>query len=416
MVSHDQESGNFHREESGLAEYSPLMRPMSSRSAGSLCTCGVIGALAASWCVLDYWNRRVTDDLFNIGDIRMLDMSRTHELVQVVAPFNKFSYPLTLAFLQFVFMGLLFLCMYFATTQQRPSDLRGLSLTSDRRWPTLVVSHVFSTFWLQALMMPSQVMSLGFFAATRAIEIPAAAFLRMPVLGYRFGKKTAQTTALAFGASCLVYFSYAQLAGCMCILSGNGVALTGAAFWIVYALILAMPAANAVCQEAILFDPGMHPLLILALQNIFASLLFGPLLLIAHIAGWEDIGAAFQIILSYQEVFMLVLWLCAQIALMSVVSIMLIQVVDSFWAVALRPIRVVFWGITMLASFYMHSSLALSIASPHASFWSFVIFGGCGLAGAAIYTDRKEEDVPSTKGSSAKFSHGATKAASKPIA
>jgi hypothetical protein len=352
-----------------------------------------VAILAGSWCVLDFWNRRVSDDLFNIGDIRMLDMTHPHGgYAQVVAPFSKFSYPLTLAFLQFAFMGMLFLSMYFAITQQRPSDLRGLSLTSDKRWPALVGSHVFSTFWLQSLMMPSQVMSLGFFAATRAFEIPSVALLRPYALGQRFGKKTAQTTAFAFGASCLLYFSYAQLAGCVCILSGNGVALTGLAFWVVYALILAMPAANAVCQESIMLEPGMHPLLLLALQNIFASLLFTPILMVAHVVGWEDIGGAFQIILSHQEVFMLVMWLCAQIALTSIICIMLIQVVDSFWAIALRPIRVLFWGMTALANFYMSSGVALSIACPRSSFWSFVILCGTGLAAAAIYTDQKAQD------------------------
>jgi len=396
---HDQESGSFRREESRLTEDSPLLRPMPGQTAGGICTCGVVAILAASWCVLDFWNRKVSDDLFNIGNIRMLDMTNKHYThggySEVFAPFTKFAYPLTLAFLQFAFMGMLFLTMYFAVTQQRPADLRGLSLTSDKRWPALVGSHVFSTFWLQSLMMPHQVMSLGFFASTRAFEIPAAALLRPPVLGQRFGKKTAQTTAFAFGASCLMYFSYAQLAGCVCILSGNGVALTGLVFWIVYALILAMPATNAVCQEAIMMEPGMHPLLLLALQNIFATLLFAPILMVAHVVGWEDVGGGFQVIMSYQEVFMLVMWLCAQMALTSIICIMLIQVVDSFWAIALRPIRVVFWGMTALANFYMSSGLALSIACPRSSFWSFVILCGCGLAAAGIYTDQKaQDDVP----------------------
>jgi hypothetical protein len=394
MASHhrDQEVGGFfNREEATLAEDSPLLRPMSTTSAKQLCTCGVIAMLVMSWCVLDFWNRKVSDDLFNIGSLRMLDMTLSHEL-QVIAPFKKFSYPLTLAFLQFAFMGMAFLSMYFAVTQQRPSDLRGLNLTSDKRWPALVVSHVFSTFWLQSLMMPSQVMSLGFFAASRAAEIPAAALMRPAILGQRFGKKSSQTAAFAFAASCLLYYSYAQLAGCVCILSGNGVSLSGVAFWIVYLMILAMPAANAVCQEAIMVQSSVHPLLLLALQNIFSSLLFSPVLFISHLVGWEDIGAAFQTILSYQEVFMLVTWLCAQIALASVICIMLIHVVDSFWAIALRPIRVVFWGMIALINFYMSSGLALSVASPAQSFWSFMICCGCACAGAAIFTDRKAED------------------------
>jgi hypothetical protein len=387
-----QDSGNNRSGEQVLGEESPLLRPMSPSSTGSLCTCSVIAVLAMSWCVLDFWNRKMSEDLFSVGDIRMADMSHGNTVATVEAPFKPFTYPLTLAFLQFTFMGIIFLAMYLMVAQQHPSDLRGLNLTSDKRWPVMVVSHVFSTFWLQSLMMPSQVMSLGFFASTRAVEIPAAAVMRPPLLGDRIGKKTVQTTAFAFGASLLLYFSYAQMEGCVCILSGHGVVLTGLAFWIVYALLLAMPAVNAVCQEAILTNPGMHPLMILALQNIFASLLFGPVLMLSHLLGWEDVGAAFQVILSQREIYMLVLWLCAQIALTSVVTIVLIQAVDSFWAVALRPLRVVCWGMVAFMKFYLTSSLALSVASPHSSLWCFVLLCGCGLAAAAIYTDRKAED------------------------
>lgn len=349
-----------------------------------------------------------------MGDIRMFDISRSHDLMPNVTPFKTFAYPLTLAFLQFVFMGMVFLSTYFAVTQTRPSDLRGLVLSSDRRWPALVVSHVLSTFWLQSLMLPTQAMSLSFFASSRAFEIPAAALMRSPVLGQRLGKKTLQTTAFAFGASCLMYFSYAQLAGCVCILSGNGVALTGLAFWIVYALVLAMPATNAVYQEAIMINPGMHPLLILALQNIFAALLFGPVLLVSHFVGWEDIGGGFQIVLSNQAVFMFVMWLCAALSVTSLVNIMLIHIVDAFWAIALRPIRVVFWGMITLINFYMASDIALSIQSPRSSFWCLMILCGCGFAAMAIYMDRKDEDVVASDKTQGSVLHpGSTKTAAK---
>jgi len=377
-----------------FADESPLTRPMSQQTAGALCTCGVMTVLAVCWCILDFWNHKVSNDLFNIGGVRMVDSTQSPS--KVVAPFKGFSYPLTLAFLQFVFMGILFLGLWSATVQQRLADLRGLKLTSDKRWPSLVVSHVFSTFWLQALMMPTVAMSLGAFSASRAVEIPVAAALRSPALGAHLGRKTLQTTALACAAACTLYFAYAELAGCVCIMSGNGVALTGVAFWVVYGLILAMPACNAVCQEAIMLQLEIHPLLLLGLQNIFAAVLFCPVLIISHLIGWEDIGAAFQTIGAYQEVFMLVTWLCAQLALTSVVCIMLIQIADSFWAIALRSLRVMFWGLSMIMTFYMSNpSVPLSIASPRSSFWSFVICcGGC-LAAAAIYTDRKaEDDIP----------------------
>jgi len=398
-----------HRDEDSVfAEESPLLRPMSQPTAGALCTCGVVTVLAISWCILDFWNHKLSTDLFNIGDVRMMDVTQTHDIAPVVAPFKQFSFPLTLAFLQFVFMGVLFLGAHWALTQERATDLRSFKLTSDKRWPSLVVSHVFSTFWLQSLMMPTTIMSLGLFSASRAVEIPVAAALRPPVLGARFGKKTLQTTGLAFAAACTLYFAYAQLAGCVCILSGNGVALSGLVFWIIYGLILAMPAANAVCQEAILVQINMHPLLLLALQNIFAALIFGPILVISYIVGWEDVVAAFQMILTTQEVFMMVLWLCAQISLTSVVCIMLIQVADSFWAIALRALRVVFWAMTALMSFYLTGpGVALSIANPRSSFWSFVICSGAGLAAAAIYTDRKaEDDIVVEKGAASEKASG----------
>jgi len=388
-AQHDQESPGFAEESLPLLEIRRMH--MAQAKAAGLCTCGVVTILAIAWCILDFWNHKLSEDLFNMGNIRMADMTESHHLgPQVLAPFKQFSYPLSLAFLQFVFMGVVFLGAYLAVVKERPP---ALALFSDKRWPSLVISHVISTFWLQSLMMPAQVMSLGAFSASRAFEIPIAAALRQPVLGVRVGKKTLQTTGLAFVAACTLYFAYAEMAGCVCIMSGHGVALTGAAFWIIYGLILGMPAANAVCQEGILKQPGMHPLMLLALQNIFAALLFGPILMIAHLVGWEDVGAAFQTIRAYPQVFMMVTWLCAQMAVTSVVCIMLITVVDSFWAIALRALRVVFWAMTSLTSFYLSApGVALSIASPTASFWSFVICCGAGLAGVAIYTDRRAEE------------------------
>jgi hypothetical protein len=259
------------------------------------------------------------------------------------------------AFLQFVFMGIVFLAMFVAVTQQVPPDVKSLRFFSDRCWPAMVASHILSTFWLQSLMMPAQTMSLGYFAATRALEIPMASVIRPVVLGRRFGLKTLQTSAFAFGAACHLYFAYAELAGCICILSGNGVVLTGMAFWIIYAMVLAMPATNAACQESLIVQPGAHPLLILGFQNILASFCCLPILLGSHYAGWENIAHGFQLIFSQPSVLMLVIWLCAQITLTSIVCIMLIHVADSFWAVALRPVRVVLWALAAFLHSYVSS-------------------------------------------------------------
>merc|ERR1719364_582422 len=96
-------------------------------------------------------------------------------------------------------MGLVFLVIFLTVFRDSSFDWKevNLSMASDRRWPMLVVSHIFSVFWLQALMMPTQALSLGLFAATRATEIPATAALRGPLVGVQLGRKTAQTAILA---------------------------------------------------------------------------------------------------------------------------------------------------------------------------------------------------------------------------
>merc|ERR1719217_290983 len=118
--------------------------------------------------------------------------------------------------------------------------------------------------------------------------------------------------------------------------------------------------------------PGMNPLLLLALQNIFACLIVGPLLLVFHLIGWEDVGGAFEMILTYSEVFMLVLWLCTQMAVTSVLCITLIHLADSFWTITLRALRVVFWALSMMIRYAMsggNRAMPISIACPHASLW-----------------------------------------------
>jgi len=262
-------------------------------------------------------------------------------------------------------------------------------VASDKRWPVLVVSHVFSTFWLQALMMPAQMLSVPVFAASRAAEIPVAAALRGQVLGVRYGKRNMATLGQISASACIMFFSYAKLSGCACVWSGSGVALSGAAFWIISLLMLAMPATNAVCQETIMLQPGMHPLLLLALQNIFACVLVAPILVVCHLMGWEDVTGAFEMIVAYSEVFMLVLWLCAQMAATSVLTITLIHIVDSFWTIVLRALRVCFWAICVLSVYYLQGNgTALSIAVPWESFWSFVLLSGTLMGAAATYCDK----------------------------
>lgn len=253
------------------------------------------------------------------------------------------------------------------------------------------MSHVCGTFWLQALMMPSQVMSLGLFGISRAADIPMVSFMRSTVLKSPFGKKQLQTTCLAFAAACTMFYSYAQLSGCVCIWSGNGVALTGLAFWIAYFLILALPAASAVCQEAILVECNTHPVMILAVQNLCACLLFLPVLFVAHVTGWEDVGEGLGVIFSQKPAFLIVTWLCVAMAATEVICIMIISMSNSFWAVALRALRVVLWGGQMLTLYSLGSPLPLAIASPHSSFWALSMTFGTLLAMAAVHTDMQPQ-------------------------
>jgi len=295
---------------------------------------------------------------------------------------------------------LVFFALFWIAFRPESFSLReaNCSVMTDRRWPLLVVTHVFSIFWLQSLMMPAHALSLGLFAASRAMEIPCTALLRAPIAGAHLGQKTLQTVGLTTVSAAVLYFAYVQVAGCLCVFSGHGVALTGLAFWLVYLLLLFLPAANVVLQEGVLQKPNMHPLLMLSLMNLFACLLFVPVLTFAHLVGWEDIGEAVAMTFRYQEVYMLVAWLALQMALISVVTVGVILMTDSFWAVALRALRVLYWWAQQLWMFYASAAFAgdnvsVSMACPHSSKWSFVLLCGFALAAAAMYTDRRAEDA-----------------------
>merc|ERR1719271_398199 len=89
-------------------------------------------------------------------------------------------------------------------------------------------------------MMPTHMFSLSLFAATRAVEIPVAAAVRSKVFGSESGGPSLRTTMLMFAAAWLLFFSYTQIAECLCVWSGFGVALSGAALYIVYAFLLTL--------------------------------------------------------------------------------------------------------------------------------------------------------------------------------
>jgi len=366
-------------------ERQPLTKSLAPSTTASLCTAFVVFGLVMAWCINDFWQRALNSDLFNMTTMKMTSAG---------TDFHTFAYPLTLAIVEFAFTGLLFTFVYAVIVQDRlgTGQNSGTMFPLDRCWATLVASHVCGTFWLQSLMMPAQVMSLGLFAVSRATDIPMTTILRSKVVGLPLGKRQLQTTLLTSAAACTLFYSYAQLSGCVCIWSGNGVALTGLAFWIVYFLILALPAVNAVCQEAILVQREAHPVMILAFQNLCACLLFLPVVVIAQIVGWEDVGEGLSMIFAQKQILMIVIWLCVAMAATQGVCILLISMTNSFWAVALRALRVVIWGGQMLMLYSLGAPLPLSIACPHSSFWALILTGGTFLAMAAIYTDRQSKE------------------------
>jgi hypothetical protein len=352
----------------------------------------VIGSLVLMWCALDSWNHDMGSHLFRMSEMKTWSVDHTSGAHAFHEPFK---YTLTLAFLQFAFMGLVFGAM-FAIRQASAgkSMASGLAplrpIISDGRWPVLVSTHICGSVLLQSLMMPTHMMSLGLFAATRAVEIPVAAGVRSKVVAKGFSGPSLRTTMLMFAAAWLLFFSYAQIAECLCVWSGFGVALSGAALYFVYAFLLTMPASNLVIQESMLVDLEVNPILMLAIQNIAATFLFAPVLMAAHWLGFEDISHAFAMIIGQREVSMMVLWLCVQTAALAIVTLGLIMTTDSFWAVAARSARVVFWWSRQLQLFYLTSNALLSVVRPHASLWSLVMVSGIVLALSAAFTDKRE--------------------------
>merc|ERR1719265_2068614 len=113
-------------------------------------------------------------------------------------------------------------------------------------------------------------MSPVVFAASRALQVLAAAGFRSKIMGARFGGHPPFTTGMMFGAATLLIYSQSMIAECLCIWSGHGVQLAGIALVIIYLLVLILPAANAVCMEAVMANLDTNPLLMLAIMNIIA--------------------------------------------------------------------------------------------------------------------------------------------------
>lgn len=353
----------------------------------------IIGGLVMTWCVLDSWNHDMNAHLFQMSEVKRVTFDHSSGMLR--GSLEPFKYTLTLAFMQFAFVGMVFCSIYVGMAAFKGENLKGglMQLKPDKRWSALVGTHLFGSVLLRSLMMPSQMMSLSLFAATRAVEVPVAAAVRAKVLGGRFGGPSLLTTMLMFAAAWLLFFSYTQIAECLCVWSGFGVALSGMALYIVYAFLLTVPATSMVLQESMLVELQVSPTLMLGIQNLLAALLFMPFLFTAHWFGFEDVRHAVAMIIGHREVYMTVLWLCVQTACLSAVTVGLILSMDSFWAVAACCLRVVFWWLRHLQLFYITNNSLLSVTRPHASMWSFVMVSGIVLGiGAWIVDSRHIED------------------------
>lgn len=351
----------------------------------------VVVILLGAWCALDSWNRSVRDQLFHMRDVpTRLAMNPETGRIDFKSDFQNFTYPMTLALLQFAFMGSVFLCVWLMTSTKPRAELNELrSSSSSMHWPLLGIAHIFSIFFLQALVLPRVPgMAIGAWAAAHAVEVPTAAVLRSRVLGMPNGGHAVQTTGLMCLAALLLFVSYSKIAECLCIFTGAGLTLTGPALYFVYALVLTVPVASVVYQEATVSQHRLPPLLVLAVQNVIAFAVFAPFVFGAALLGIESPSAAIALMSASPEVRMLVLWLCAQAVMLSGVGCLTIQSVGSFWTVALRSLRVVFWWVPALIGIYSKTGMMLSVVRPEASSWSFVMLCGFCLTVAAASTDR----------------------------
>jgi len=339
----------------------------------SVCGAAYVGFLVLAWCVLDGWNSSLSKTLFSGG-------------VKDGQDVKEFNSPLAVTFLQFLFMGVFFVGLW-CVTRMSTMDTRRLQENMwDARWPVLVATHVFSTFWLQAMMMPTQMMSLTTFAASRALQVPVAGLVRQHVMGNGKGN-VLSAISLTTCADFLLTYSFLRMEGCICVWSGHGVWLEGYMLFLVYFLLLMVPAACMVLQESVMQDMQVHPLLMLAVQNVAAAVIFSPVLML------DSVQHSIAIMVQFYEVGMIVGWLCVQISLLSLVSVALIRAVDSYWAVALLTLRVVYnWG-CQLAVFYVSSNELLSVAQPEASKWSLVMMLGCIVLLVAFNEDKKHQEL-----------------------
>eukprot|EP00928_Gymnodinium_smaydae_P082766 TRINITY_DN66063_c0_g1_i1.p1 TRINITY_DN66063_c0_g1~~TRINITY_DN66063_c0_g1_i1.p1 ORF type:complete len:406 (-),score=73.42 TRINITY_DN66063_c0_g1_i1:130-1347(-) len=346
--------------------------PTTLISNSGACKAGLAIALLMLILVLEGWNSSLRAVLFQEG---VMDGPVGHKSLQ------QFDSVFALALLQLVFMGMALLLAWRLLSQNYSADVKSLERSIfDWRWMALFGSFVFSFFLAQALIMPRDIMTLGAFAITRAMEVPFAAFLRAPVGGVR-QKRALVVSAVTF-ANFAMFYSFLRMEGCICIWTGHGIALSGLAFYLIYFMIIFAPAVNMLMQESIATNFGVHPLLIIATQSILAAGLFSPAIFASSVRH------ALWLLFEYREMALLVFWICLQTTASVALLATLIHYTDSFWASSLKSWRAVYWWLQQLVPFYVKSGgTLLIVVNPEASTWSLAMFAGCALTVIALIVD-----------------------------
>eukprot|EP00927_Polykrikos_kofoidii_P050440 TRINITY_DN44359_c0_g1_i1.p1 TRINITY_DN44359_c0_g1~~TRINITY_DN44359_c0_g1_i1.p1 ORF type:complete len:467 (+),score=81.14 TRINITY_DN44359_c0_g1_i1:125-1525(+) len=357
-----------------------LIRPVPEDVLGRLFFASVASGLVVAWCVFDDWNEVIRVALFRVAVASGTDVADGTGANPTREQHFRGAIPLT--FLEFVFTGSAFGALWIFTAGDRPQQLSTLRKTIvSAPWPLLVASHAFCTFWLHSLSMPSQLMSFGAFAACRTLEVPFAAVIRSRGPGTTPNEHLVKIVVGASAGSFLLYYSYLHMDGCVCLRRGAGVSLEGLPLYVVFLLLIALAPVTAVCQETMLKQYRMNPLLMLSMQNLLAGAIFGPVLLLGEVLQ------SFRMILEHQEIALLVLWLCIQATVLSCISVLLVRCLNSFWTVTLRSLRVVYWWCWKLVTFYASTHSLLSLMRPKVSAWSFGMLLGVALTAAALASD-----------------------------
>merc|ERR1719453_1970287 len=108
---------------------------------------------------------------------------------------------------------------------------------------------------------------------------------------------------------------------------------------------------------------GHSPLAVLALQSWLALGMSLPVLVAAHLLGWEDVLGGMSSLFGMPQIRMMALWLCVQMCVLSAARVGFTYIANSFWSVSLRALKAAFtWirEVAFLSTFAAGTSLSMS--------------------------------------------------------